>query len=290
MDRASARERGDTASASARALAPFKAFWVKAYEDGVTGLAGMVAYNLLLSLLPLTLVALFVLSKVLSSVDVEDSVIRDLHRILPSTEGANLTGLLRGLESSSTGIGIAALVSSIWVGASFWGALDTAFCRIYGGPCRSWLAQKRFALTMLLFVIVFIAATLAVPALQSVVAQGARDLPFGLDAGPAVYVLSLVVGLLLLFGTLSVIYAVVPLARLPWRAVWPGALGATLAIAVVDYGFPVYLSQSSVIASFSSTYVFVLIVLVWFYAVSIVILAGAVINALRAGPPGRTDD
>src|SRR6478672_4082662 len=42
-------------------------FWHKAYGDGITGLAGMVAYNLLLSLLPLTLVALFVFGTVVDS-------------------------------------------------------------------------------------------------------------------------------------------------------------------------------------------------------------------------------
>ena len=40
-----------------RALATF--YW-KAYEDNITGLSGMVAYNLLLSVFPLALVALFI--------------------------------------------------------------------------------------------------------------------------------------------------------------------------------------------------------------------------------------
>ena len=42
---------------TARAAA---AFWRKAYQDGLTGLAAMVAYNLLLSIFPLALIALFV--------------------------------------------------------------------------------------------------------------------------------------------------------------------------------------------------------------------------------------
>jgi uncharacterized BrkB/YihY/UPF0761 family membrane protein len=77
--------------------------------------------------------------------------------------------------------------------------------------------------------------------------------------------------------------------------VWPGALGATLAMAVVDLGFPLYLDNVSTLRIGSSA-VFVLIALVWFYALAIIVLAGAVVNELRverahgrpeaAEPPG----
>jgi membrane protein len=257
-------------------------FWRKSYEDGLTGLAGMVAYNLLLSLLPLTLLALFVFGRVVRSPEVQASVISDVHRILPSASDQGLASLLSEIRRSSTSIGIAALLSSIWVGASFWGAIDTAFCRIYRSPCRSWLAQKRFALLMLVVVLVLFAATVALPAIQSVVVEGADKLPFGLSARRTVYVVTLGVSVGVLFCVLAAIYRVVPNERVPWRAVWPGAAGATAVIALVDYTFPLYL-DNSVLTTFGGTYVFVLIVLVWFYAVSLILLGGAVVNALRMG-------
>lgn len=258
-----------------------KRFWTKAYTDGITGLAGMVAYNLLLSLLPLTLLALFLFGQVVGSGQVSDSVIRDVQKILPSTSEGAIHRLLAEIQRSSTSIGIAALLSSIWIGASFWGALDTAFCRIYGSPCRSWVQQKRFALGMLLVVLVLFAATVAVPAIQSAVARGASDLPFGLNASKVVYVVTLAATVAVLFAALALIYRVVPnWRRVPWRGVWPGALGATVAMGLVDYTFPLYL-QNSVFTTFGGTYVFILLVLVWFYVIAIIMLAGAVINALR---------
>jgi membrane protein len=260
-----------------------RAFWTKSYQDGLTGLAGMVAYNLLLSLLPLTLLVLFIFGRVVRSPEVQASVISDVHRILPSTRGHDLRGLLDSIRSSSTTIGIAALLSSVWVGSSFWGALDTAFCRIYHCRCRSWLEQKRFALAMLVVVIALFASTVALPALQSAVVEGADKLPFGLDAGRTTYAITLVLSVVGLFAILCLVYRVVPNDRVPWRGVWPGALAATAVIAAIDYGFPLYLSASA-IKSFGGTYVFVLIVLVWFYAVALVLLGGAVINALRVMP------
>ena len=272
-----------TRKASAAARSGLSRFWHKAYGDGITGLAGMVAYNLLLSLLPLTLLALFVFGRIVDSPSVEASVIADIHRILPSTQGNNLNGLLHNIHKSSTSIGVAAVLSSIWVGASFWGSLDTAFCRIYHSECRTWWQQKRFAFGMLAVVLLLLAATVAIPAIQSAVVQGADSLPFGLSARRAVYAFTLVATVVVLFIALVVVYRAVPNMKVAWRAVWPGALAATIAMAVVDYTFPLYL-QSSVINTFGGTYVFVIIVLVWFYAVALILLGGAVINALRLEP------
>jgi membrane protein len=121
-----------------------------------------------------------------------------------------------------------------------------------------------------------------VPAAQSLVARGAGDLPFGLSASSAIYAFTLAATVVVLFGLLALVYRVVPNTRVPWRAVWPGAAAATGAIAIVDYAFPLYL-QGSVLTTFGGTYVFVLIVLVWFYAVALILLGGAVLNALRLG-------
>src|SRR4051812_11109486 len=102
-----------------------KQFYWKAYADNLTGLSGMVAYNLLLSIFPLALLALFIAGRVLRSGDVQASVLHDLAQIFPSAAESTLKDLLSRLRSSSTGVGIVALLSSIWIGSSFWGALDT---------------------------------------------------------------------------------------------------------------------------------------------------------------------
>jgi membrane protein len=257
-------------------------FWRRLYEDNLTGLAGMVAYNLLLSLFPLALVGLFVAGRVLESRGLEERVLADLGQLFPTATRSTLQAALDRVRASSTGFGIVALISSVWIGSSFWGALDTAFCRIYHVPCRSWLEQKRFALAMLLVVLAFIAATVAVPALQTLLVAGSESLPFGLaEVRAVVFAGSLALGIALIFLILCSLYWAVPNRRVPWRAVWPGALGATVAISVVDYAFPLYLSRISTVGYFGTTFVFVLIVLVWFYVLAIVILAGATLNAIR---------
>jgi membrane protein len=61
--------------------------------------------------------------------------------------------------------------------------------------------------------------------------------------------------------------------------VWPGAVGATLAMGIVDYCFPLYLQNVTTLRA-GTTFVFVLIALVWFYSLALILLGGGVINAL----------
>jgi uncharacterized BrkB/YihY/UPF0761 family membrane protein len=103
-----------------------------------------------------------------------------------------------------------------------------------------------------------------------------------------VFTLTLVAGLVLVFAILCLIYWAVPNRPMRWSAIWRGATLATLAIGIVDYAFPFYLSRVSSFAKLGTTLVFILIVLLWFYAVAIIILGGATVNAMhlrRERPP-----
>jgi len=81
-------------------------FWEKAYTDNLTGMAGMVAYNLLLSVFPVALISLFVAGQVLSSPELERSVLSDLQQLFPTATDTTLSDALRQVRESSTTAGI----------------------------------------------------------------------------------------------------------------------------------------------------------------------------------------
>lgn len=258
------------------------AFWRRAYEENVTGMAAMVAYNLMLSLFPFALLLLFIAGQLLQSADVQTSILRDLGELFPSTEQDTLRSSLDQLRTNSTEIGIVAVVAGLWIGASFWGAMDTAFCRIYHVECRGWVEQKRFSLIMLAVVAVFLAASVSVPAMESLVVAGTGDLPFGLSGIDWLANLLLILGgLVITFLILCLIYWAVPKGHLPWRGVWPGALFMSVTAGVANIVFPIYLINISTIGEFGRIVSFVLVALLWFYALALGLLAGGVINALR---------
>src|SRR5205823_9443206 len=129
---------------------------------------------------PLARAALFTTGNVLQSHTLEVRMVADLRRLFPSTTEATMNRVLNHVRDDAAGFGVIAIVTSIWFGSSFWGALDTAFCRIYHVECRKWVQQKRFAVLMLVVVLLLMAATVAVPTAQSLLLRGAHKLPFGL--------------------------------------------------------------------------------------------------------------
>src|SRR6478752_2976031 len=259
-----------------------RAFWDRAYHENVTGLSAMVAYNLMLAVFPFALLVLFVFGQVLKIGGVETSVLNDLQRLFPNTEQHTLTDVLSRIQDNSTTIGIAAFLGSLWIGASFWGAMDTAFCRIYHVECRGWVEQKRFSFAMLAVVLLFIAASIFVPTFESAVVNSTDRLPFGLSNIKAIdTVLLLAAALLVTFVICCVIFWAVPKGHMPWRAVWPGALFVTVGAGLANWLFPIYLANVSSLSRFGSTLGFILIALLWFYVLSLALMAGAVINSLR---------
>ncbi len=258
-----------------------RVFWERAYRENITGMAAMVAYNLALALFPFALLVLFIFGQVIDNAEIRESVIRDLQSVFPAAEQSSLTSVVDRIRASSTTIGVVAALGAIWIGASFWGAMDTAFCRIYHVECRGWVEQKRFALVMLVVVILFLAASVVIPVAEGVLASSAEDLPFGLDqVGELRAFVVLLAAMTITFGVCSLIYYFVPKGHVPWPGVWPGALFVTLTTAVGNAAFPVYLTQSNV-DQLGGALGFILVALIWFYLVALGLLAGAVINALR---------
>ena len=108
--------------------------------------------------------------------------------------------------------------------------MDTAFCRIYHVECRGWVEQKRFSFTMLLVVLLFIAASIFAADDGGALVSSTDRLPFGLSDIKAIdTALLLGAALLITFAVFCVIFWAVPKGHMPWRDVWPGAVFVTIA-------------------------------------------------------------
>lgn len=259
-----------------------QAFWTRAYRENITGLSGMVAYNLMLAIFPFAFLVLFIFSQVLRINGVEDGIFNDLQRLFPDAEQQTLDNILNSIRSNSATIGVAAAIGSLWIGASFWGAMDTAFCRIYHVECRGWWEQKRFSLGMLLVVALFLLGSVVLPAAEGALIRQTENLPFGMNeiqSLDSVVLVSVTLGLN--FVVTVMIFWAVPKGHMPWAAVWPGALFTTVVAGLANWLFPVYLNNVSALNNFGTTIGFILIALLWFYLVALTMLAGAVINSLR---------
>ena len=129
---------------------------------------------------------------------------------------------------------------------------------------------------------VLLGASVIIPSIEGAAVSSAEDLPLGLsEIGPTRTLVLIVGGFAVTFAIISAIYWAVPKGHMPWRSVWPGALFFSVITAGGNYIFPLYLNTISDLHRIGGTIGFILIALVWFYAISLVLLAGAVINSLR---------
>ena len=253
-----------------------------AYRSNITGLAAMVAYSALMALVPLVLLSLFAVSIALESQSARAGLLVDLERVFPAAARGTLVDALTSIQTAKVSLGVGALLGSAWAGISLWSALDTAFRVIYAYPGRSWLEQKRWAARMLALALGLVIALLGVPVLHSVAVGGAGALPLGLSSAGIVAVIGgLVISHLTLFLALCAVYHLVPRGRAPWSATWPGALVALGLLTLVSLVFPLYLGQVSSLAHAGAVFSFVVVVLLWFYAMTLALLLGGCVNASR---------
>ena len=245
-------------------------------EKNVTFMAAGLAYNAFISLAPM----LFLLFLVLSTIGggFEERIVAVTGRWLPGPIADVVQRLFQG-ETSTGGASFIGLVVLAWGTLKIFRGLDTAFSEIYETE-----ADNSFADKMRDGVVVFVALVVAL------VAMVGTSAVFAVLAGAVPYVD--VAAPLVLFGGLLVaffpIYYVFPDTDVGVRDVLPGVVFAAVGWAVFQGVFQVYLTFSD--PGSGSFFGGVLVVVTYLYFSALVLLMGAVINAVlgehSTGEPG----
>ena len=160
------------------------------------------------------------------------------------------TDVLDRIRDNSTTIGIAAFVGSLWIGASFWGAMDTAFCRIYHVECRGWVRAEALRRCVMLLGSSCCSSPPASSSRRSRarLVSSADNLPFGLSDITAIDTIAAARRALLITFLICLRRSTgrCPKGHMPWRAVWPGALPSSpVTTGVANCVFPFYLTNVS---------------------------------------------
>jgi len=231
-------------------------------------MASSIAYEAFVSLLPL-FVSIFLLVAFVDGRGVATAVLSTTESILPAAAHQLLAGAIQS-EISSTATSVVSLLVLLWSSLELFRSLKTAFATIYGTQStNSLLRQLRYALVAYLLMVVAILAAVAATSLSI------------LSAVPFVDVLSVVallVGLTVVFLPIYYLFPDVPMSV---REALPGAVVAAVGSTLLQRLFQFYV-QYVADADVAGALGTVLVVLVWLYFGSYVVLIGAVVNhALR---------
>ncbi len=261
-------------------VASVRAFLTQVYtefsEKNVTFMAGGIAYSAFISLAPL-LILLFLLLTIIGG-GLEARVIEVSNQQLPGP----IADVIEQIFQEDGGAGGASLIGLavlIWGALKIFRGLDTAFSEIYETTAESSFVNKvTDGLTVLFALGVAVIATVGAGAVVAVFA----------DVIPVIGYLMPLVLLGGLFVAFLPMYYLFPDCELGLGDVVPGALFAAVGWAAFQSLFQVYLTFSDPGAgSFAGG---IIIVITYLYFTALVLLLGAVINAVVGGhTSGETD-
>jgi len=245
-------------------------------EKNVTFMAAALAYHAFISLAPLLLLLFLVFTTV--GVGLDSQLVQSAIAWLPGPIAEIVTGLLSG-DANGTGASAIGLLVLIWGSLKIFRGLDTAFSEIYETTGDETLLDKfRDG-----FIVLFALAIALVAMVGSSVVLGALTgrIPFSQWLTPV----ALLAGLVVAFYP---IYYVFPDADLGVRDVLPGVVVAAVGWGALQGLFQLYLSVAD--PSTGSFFGGVIVVVTYLYFSALVLLLGAVVNAVvgehSLGGPG----
>jgi len=242
----------------------------------VTFLAAGIAYYAFVSLVPLLLLALVVAS-VLGGDALAEEVVDAAGQVL-TPAGADLIRDALTADAGRGGATVVGVAGLLWGGLKVFRGLDSAFSQVFGTSGEgSLLTELRDGAVVLFAVGAGGAAVAGVAAAVAVL------------HGPLAGELASLVGLLTLVVVFLPLYYVFPNVPLSLRDALPGAVVAATGWTVLGTAFRVYAANADAYAAYG-VLGGVLLLVTWLYVGAILLMLGAVVNAVLTGyadPPDR---
>lgn len=239
-------------------------------EKNVTFLAGSIAYNAFVSLVPILL--FFVLVVAFFGTGWQDQILSTITQNVSPAIGDFIERLFATQADKVTGSSVVGFAVLVWSALKIFRGLDTAFSEIYEVEADNSIVDQIkdgvvVLVSLLLSIAAMIAATSVFGAFQGMIPYLGALLPF-----------LLALGLVVAFFP---IYYVFPDVDVSAREILPGVVVAAVGWALLQGLFQIYVAHST--AGGTDIVTGIMLLLTWLYFTGVVLLLGAVINAVRGG-------
>jgi len=238
-------------------------------------LSGSMAYFTFLSMVPLLMLAAFVIGTLArSSPQVSAAVSSAVGQLLPGLQGKEVVDQLVGARVA---FGIFGLLSVAYAGSGFVGAMTACMNRMWGVETgRNPVSQKAFNI---LIVMLLSAVLLGSVGLTVWIGYAARAV-LGNDAGPLLTLVSLLASPSSMLVLLVLLYRLLPARRHSWPSQVPGALLGALGVEALKRGFALWTQRSAGVAALPRSLLSVVLLLIWLGLFGQLVLYGAALNVV----------
>ncbi|HUC92669.1 MAG TPA: YihY/virulence factor BrkB family protein [Paenibacillus sp.] len=248
-------------------------------DDEVPALGAQLTYYLLLSFFPF----LIFLVSVIGFVQMDgDSVVSDLIRVLPTDTGQTVRDIVNEVTANRSGALLSiGMLATVWAASNGINAVIKGLNKAYDeAETRPfWKVRGISVLATLVLAIVIILAMLML-----VFGRAIGEFLFQWLSYPAGFdliwgIVKYAVPLLAMFAVFMLLYRMTPNRKLTWREVVPGSIFTTVGWIATSLGFSFYVNN---FGNYTKTYGSlggVVVLLIWLYISSIIIVLGGEINA-----------
>ena len=242
-------------------------------EENIKFMAGSIAYHSFVSLLPVLLLLTVIVSTV-GSRNLAEQLVQDIGSYLPASANIFLRNAITGAPSPGDSLVVIAVL--LWGTFRIFRALDAAFADIYDVERKTSFVDELEDGIVVLVALVIVVVTIGVTSATVPIPQR-----FPFDSS-----LTKLVSILALGVAFFPMYYVFPNIEVSTTEVLPGVVIAAVGWQLLHAIFHMYAQVSAYNTSLYGTIGNLLLVIVWLYVGSFVVLFGAAVNAVLAGRSG----
>ena len=286
------REMSQPSACRVSALPLLKATVAAWMKDRALNLSAALAYYSIFSIAPLLMIAISVAGLVFGAEAVRGQLDGQLKIYIGAEAAAGVQSLIKSAAKPTHGwMGAILGFVTLLLGASgVFGQLKEALNTVWsvqakpGAGLRGLLRERLLNFGMVLVIGFLLLVSLLVTSLLAAL-NAYLNHWLGLPTGLWM-VLSFAVSVSVVTTLFALIFKVLPDAKVQWRDVWIGAVVTALLFEVGKFGLSFYLGQESTASSFGAAGS-VILVLLWIYYASCILLFGAEFTRAYATAKGR---
>ena len=274
---------------------PVELLLIKCKDDWIHHLAQALSFSLLTALAPIAVLLLALVHLVLSGLNARTQQMFTFHLegIIPQPLSTPVRAVVsKAFDTLSLTSGIAVfftLLLAILFGQMLFSLMESCFDVIYHLPPRPFVRRHLVAIVMLLLLVTLMPIIIVASAAPTFILSLWQTIPMGNipDSSPIVRVVSIAGSIIFSLILFQAIYVLVPHRHITFRTLgrhirnsWHGTVVSTAFMQLGLQLFPLFA------ALFLNNYIgqvgFVLILLVFFYLITLILLLGAEVNAFFA--------
>ncbi|WP_424765636.1 YihY/virulence factor BrkB family protein [Paenibacillus sp. sgz302251] len=266
----------------------FKCLYCRFRDDDVPALGAQVTYYLILSFFPFLIFMVSLFSYVQLS---GDGVIAEFIRLLPAETGDTINGIMLEVVDNSSGALLSiGMVATLWSASNGINAIIKGINKAYDVEENRpfWKVRSiSFAATLVLAVVIMLVMLLLIfgKVIGGYIFKW-MNYPAGFESIWSF--LKYAIPIVAMIGVFSLLFWIVPNRKLRFKEVVPGALFTTFGWIVTSLMFQFYINN---FGNYSKTYGSIgsiIVLLIWLYISSNIIIVGGEINATLAAGKMKT--